>query len=137
MALFEKELAKLRGRLEDLAIKRKERREDLGHSLTLAKEDIEKAEGKLEKVTIHIGRREEVRDIQEERSELAKAVDRAKRARRVLLFPKVGKWLEYPGRYDIRGVDTLIKRRLVKGIKGKRNGQRRHGVSKGISVVRK
>jgi len=92
-----------------LARNYKDQEKELVTSLAIAEDEIKEAEGKLETVTIHLGRREQVADVQDDRSERAKAIDRSKQAKSVLPFPNVGKWLEEPGRHDIRGVDTLVK----------------------------
>jgi len=94
-----------------LAKNYKDQEKELVTSLAIADDEIKEAEGKLETVTVHLGRREQVADVQEERSARAIAIDKSKQAVNVLPFPKVGKWLEQPGRYDIRGVDTLVKKK--------------------------
>jgi len=97
-----------------LAQEYKGRRDALLHSLVIAEDEIKAAEGKLMKVTVHIGKREMVADTQDDRSERAKAIDRAKQAKNVLTFPNVDKWLKEPGRYDIRSVDTVKVNRKPK-----------------------
>ena len=114
-----------------LAKKYKARKADFEHSLMLAEDDIKKAEGKLEKVTIHISKRGEVADTQDDRSAHAKAIDKSKQARRVLLFPDIDRWLVRPGRYDIRGVDTVNHKP-----KAKRKRKARARVMPGIRMVR-
>ena len=117
-----------------LAKNYKEQEKELATSLAIADDEIKEAEGKLETVTVHLGRREQVADVQEERSARAIAIDKSKQAVNVLPFPHVGKWLKQPGRYDIRGVDTQI--RLPEKRKAKPKKSRKQNTTPGISGVR-
>lgn len=117
-----------------LAKNYKDQEKELVTSLAIADDEIKEAEGKLETVTVHLGRREQVADVQEERSARAIAIDKSKQALNVLLFPKVGKWLDKPGRYDIRGVDTKVKPPAKRKVKRKKI--RRQQAKPGISGVR-
>ena len=119
-----------------LAKNYKDQEQELITSLAVADEEIKEAEGKLETVTVHLGRREQVADVQEERSARAIAIDKSKQAMNVLLFPEVGKWLKKPGRYDIRGVDTRVKPPAKRKAKPKKVRRQRTRTIPSISGVR-
>ena len=122
-----------------LAKNYKDQEQELITSLNIADEEIKQAEGRLETVTVHLGRRAQVKDVQEERSARAIAIDKSKQAMNVLLFPKVGKWLDKPGRFDIRGVDTLVKapaKSPPKKARPKKVRRQRASVTPRISKVR-
>ena len=116
-----------------LASEYKERKASLEHALAVAEDDIEVAKGKLEKVTIHIGKRELVTDIQDDRTPQAKGSDDAKQAKSVLSFPNVEPWMSDPGRHDIRGVDMA----RLNAIRKANNARKARRASPRISTMRR
>jgi len=84
----------------------KAEKRQIEHDLMLVDEDMSSVGGKMDKVTLHLGKSEEVVDVQEGRTDRAKTIDKARQAHKVLRFPKVDAWLKHPERYDIKGVDT-------------------------------
>jgi len=89
-----------------MAVDYKERRQELEHTLSVRQEEYKKSGGDIVDLSVNIGRREQVGDVLDERTEHAKAVDEGKQAEQVLNFPRVLPWLKSPARFDIRGLDT-------------------------------
>ena len=87
---------------------------------------------KMEKVSVYLGRREQVSDIHEERTPQARGSDEAKQAKSVLSFPYVVPWMSDPGRHDIRGVD-MAKRNARRKAKNSREAK---NASPRISTMR-